>query len=338
MSVTATPFTLFVGVDIAATTFTAAWAVPGAAPGRAHEFAQTAIGYAQLQERLATTGVDPAATLVVIEATGNYWIVLATTLHQAGYGVSVINPAQAHFFAQARLQAAKTDALDAQTLAHLAATLVPPRWTPPPAIYEQLYQRLSQRSALLDLRQQITNELHALNQRGQVALLVGRQKHALLALLDEQIAAVEADVRVVVAADDTWAETIVRLQTIPGVGPLTATWLVVETLNFTLTPTAEAATAYAGLAPQVHQSGTSVRRRAALGHRGNGRLRTALYMASLSAARWNPGLKVFYERLRAAGKSKKVAHCAVVRKLLHLAWAVATKRQPFNLTHHRATA
>jgi transposase len=121
----------------------------------------------------------------------------------------------------------------------------------------------------------------------------------------------------------------VRLQSIPGVGLLTAAWLVVETLNFTLTPTPEAATAYAGLAPQVRQSGTSVRRRAQLGHRGNRRLRTALYMATLSGARYNPVLKSFYERLRAAGKPPKVVRCAVARKLLHIAWAVVTKQQEF---------
>jgi transposase len=288
-----------------------------------------------LQQRLATIakakGITPQATLVVMEATGNYWMVLASTLHQAGYSVSVVNPAQAHHFAQARLQHAKTDPLDAQTLAHLAATLQPPLWTPPPAVYEQLYQRLSHRTTLLDMRQQVANELHALAHRGTIVEVVQAQKRVLLALLDGQIAAVEADLQEVVNQDSEWAASVVLLQTIPGVGLLTATWLVVETLNFTLCPTPEAATAYVGLAPQVHQSGTSVRRRAQLGHRGNSRLRKALYLASLSAARFNPVLRAFYERLRAAGKPMKVARCAVARKLLHIAWAVVTKQSPFTI-------
>jgi transposase len=338
MSPSPAPYSLFVGVDIAAATFTAAWQELGAPPSRAQEFPQTAAGHTHLQHRLAATGVAPAATLIVIEATGTYWMMLATTLHHAGYAVSVINPAQAHYFAQARLQAAKTDALDAQTLTHLAATLQPACWSPPPAVYEELYQRLTQRAALLDLRQQVVNELHALNQRGQVVLLVGQQKQALLALLDEQVAAVEAELRPIISQDETWAASVVRLQSIPGVGLLTAAWLVVETLNFTLTPTAEAATAYAGLAPQVRQSGTSVRWRAQLGHRGNGRLRRTLYLATLSGARYNPVLKSYYERLRAAGKPPKVARCAVARKLLHIAWAVVTKEQEFQVPAATATA
>jgi transposase len=73
-----------------------------------------------------------------------------------------------------------------------------------------------------------------------------------------------------------------------------------------------------------------VRGRAQLGHGGNGRLRTALYLASLSATRYNPPIKDFYERLRAAGKPMKVARCAAARKLLHVAWAVVTKGQPFD--------
>ncbi len=81
------------------------------------------------------------------------------------------------------------------------------------------------------------------------------------------------------------------------------------------------------------ESGTSVRGRAQLGHGGNGRLRTALYLASLSATRYNGAIKEFYDRLRASGKPMKVARCAAARKLLHLAWAVVTKGQAFDVRH-----
>src|SRR5213594_1516231 len=87
------------------------------------------------------------------------------------------------------------------------------------------------------------------------------------------------------------------------------------------------------LVPLAHESGSSVRGRAQIGHGGQGRLRTALYLATLTAARFNPIIKAYYERLRAAGKPMKVARCAAARKLLHLAWAVVTKRQPFDPTY-----
>ncbi len=114
---------------------------------------------------------------------------------------------------------------------------------------------------------------------------------------------------------------------------MTAAWLLVSTMNFTLCATPEAATAYAGLAPMPHTSGTSGRGQARIGHGGHGRLRTALYMATLAAVRHNPALHAFYTRLRAAGKPSKVARCAAARKLLHLAWALVTKQQRYQSNH-----
>jgi transposase len=116
---------LFVGVDIAAATATVAWRRPGAPITRPITIDQTPSGIAQLHTRLQATGIAPTDTLVVLEATGSYWITLATTLHQAGYAVSVINPMQAHHFAKALLKRAKTDAIDAQTLTQLATQLQP---------------------------------------------------------------------------------------------------------------------------------------------------------------------------------------------------------------------
>jgi transposase len=104
----------------------------------------------------------------------------------------------------------------------------------------------------------------------------------------------------------------------------------VSTLNFALCTGPEALTAYVGLAPVPRESGRTIRGRRAIDHDGNGRLRTALYMATLSAARYNPAIKTFYHRLRAAGKPQQVARCAAARKLLHQAWALGSKPQRFD--------
>jgi transposase len=270
-----------------------------------------------------------------MEATGSYWITLATSLHHAGYAVSVINPAQAHAFAKALLKRAKTDAIDAQTLTQLAALLQPAPWTPPPAVYHELQQRLAQRDALLDLKGQLRNQRHALLQHPIIVAAVWERMESLLATLTAQIAAVEAELLPAMKQDAAWAAAAARLQTIKGVGLLTASWLLVTTLCFTTCPTPEAATAYAGLAPNERSSGTSVYHRPRIGHTGNARLRTALYMATLSAAARNPVIKPFYDRLRAAGKPMKVARCAAARKLLHIAWALVTKEQDFDPTYRQ---
>ncbi len=118
-------YCLFVGVDIAYRDFTAALLVPGdQAKCEPKAFAQTTEGFEQLQQRLGASGLEPASILIVMEATASYWMGLATTLHQAGFAVSVINPAQAHHFAKAQLKRAKNDVLDAVTLAELGMLVV----------------------------------------------------------------------------------------------------------------------------------------------------------------------------------------------------------------------
>jgi transposase len=323
-------YQLFVGVDIAARTAAVAWCPPAGAPTPAQQIAQTPAGYAALQEWLHATAVPPAATLVVLEATSTYWVRLASALHAAGYAVSVINPQRAHHFARLQGRRAKTDALDAQGLAQFARQYPPPPWTPPPAIYHELEQRLAHRDSLIQLRGQVWNQHHALQHEAQVVAAVVAAQDALLAHLDGCIAAVDRELQEVVTVDPTWAASVARLRRVPGVGPVTALWLVVGTLNFTRCPDVRALTAYVGLAPQPHQSGTSIHKRSQLGHSGQGRLRQALYMATLSAARYNPVIKPYYERLCAAGKPNKVARCAAARKLLHLTYALVTQGRDFD--------
>jgi transposase len=171
------------------------------------------------------------------------------------------------------------------------------------------------------------NQLHALTHKPTIIATVCTRMEQLIETLTQQLQAVEAELETALSADPNWVQTAQRLQTISGIGPLTAAWLLVTTLNFTLCENAEALTAYAGLAPHPSQSGTSVHGRDYIGHSGNGRLRTVLYLATLSAAQNNPVIKTFYERLCTAGKPKKVALCAAARTLLHLAYVVVTHMQ-----------
>ena len=114
-------YQLYVGIDVAADTVTAAWRTQAGQPTPPFTAEQRPAGFAALQRRLAASGVAAAEALVVMEATGNSWVALAVTLHEAGYRVAVVNPRQAHHFAKAQLRRAKTDALDARDLAQLAA-------------------------------------------------------------------------------------------------------------------------------------------------------------------------------------------------------------------------
>jgi len=161
---------------------------------------------------------------------------------------------------------------------------------------------------------------------------VRQHRDAIVADLDRRIASLEAEIAVVLEAS-AWAESLACLTSAPGIGLVTAAWLLVGTRNFALCASPTALAAYVGLAPMPRESGRSVRGRPTIGHDGNRRLRTALYMATLSAARYNPAIKAFYDRLQAGGKPHKVARCAAARKLLHQAWALGTKQQRFAPNH-----
>jgi transposase len=325
----ASAYQLYVGIDIAADTFTAAWRTRAGKPTLPVTAEQTPAGFAALQRRLAASGAVPADVLVVMEATGNSWVALAVTLHEADYRVAVVNPRQAHHFAKAQLRRAKTDALDARDLAQLAAALQPAPWTPPPAVYHEVRQRLVARDGLLAMRTQARNQRHALVQWPVVVAAVRQHLDELIADLDRRIGALEAEIAAVLK-NGAWAEPLACLTSAPGIGLVTASWLLIGTLNFALCAGPESLTAYAGLAPVPRESGRSLRGRRTIGHDGNARLRTVLYMATLSAARYNPAIKAFYQRLRAAGKPKKVARCAAARNLLHQAWALGSKLQRFD--------
>ena len=322
-------FQLFVGVDIAAASFTATWTLPGPPRERPRTFAQTPDGFAAFQAALGSTAVQPAKTLIVLEATGSYWITLAVTLHQASYAVSVVNPAHVHAFARSLPRRAKTDALDAQLITLFALERVPPCWTPPDQVYHELRQRLLVRDGLLTMRQQARNQRHALEHWPVTIEAALAALDNVVAECDRQLQSLEREIATVLQ-EGAWAETAGLLASISGVGMVTTAWLLVSTLNFRACVSAEAAAAYAGLVPLARESGTSVRGRRQIGQAGNARLRTALYMATLSAARHNPLIRAQYERLRAAGKPTKVARCACARKLLHLAYAVVRKGQEFD--------
>jgi transposase len=265
-----------------------------------------------------------------MEATGTYWMRLAHTLHEAGFVVSVVNPVQAHRLAQAQLRRAKTDAIDAHLLMELGFKLKPLPWTPPPPLYDALYQRLCQREALVDIRTQERNRLHALRQWPEAQSAVVDRYEAHLAFLTEHIDLLQREIEQLLRSTSDWAATTHFLLSIPGIGPITTAWLLVATLNFTTCDTVEQLVAFAGLAPYPQHSGTSLHRTRGVGRGGHARLRATLYMAAVASLRSNPVIRHFYARLRQHGKAAKVALCACARKLLHLAWAVATKRQVFD--------
>jgi transposase len=234
-------YRLFTGIDVAAKTFTASWTTDRVQYAPPVTLDYTTAGIAQLHQHLQATGVTPADTLIVLQATGSYWITLAMALHTSGFVVSVVNPAQAYYWSQSLSRRGKTDPLDARKLTQFAAERQPLPWTPPPAVYHELRQRLVARDTLLALRQHARNQRHALAQWPVLVPAVMEQLDAILADLDQRISAVEAEISQVLQQGE-WARSAALLQSITGIGRLTAAWILVLTVNFTRCASAAAAT------------------------------------------------------------------------------------------------
>ena len=317
----------YVGIDIAALTFTAAWRIDS----KWHDvtFDQRRTDYERFVHQLRKIA-PPPQTLIVMEVTGTYWLALAWFLHDAGFAVSVINPTQARLFARLEMQHAKTDRIDAQVLAEFARNRQPDRWTPPPSIAEQLQQRLRQRDDLLGIKTEEANRWHALRQNpwAEASVLDRLERH--IAFLQAEIETLDRELNTLLVGDHAWAAAARRLLTIPGVGVITAAWILVATQCFAYCDTPEQAAAFAGLVPYRRESGTSRRSFRPVGRGGHAALRKTLYMATLSAAHRNPCIKPLYDRLLARGKSNRVARVASARKLLLIAWAVVVKERDFD--------
>ena len=248
---------------------------------------------------------------IICEATGCYEHHLLAALHEAQVPVTLVNPRQVRDFARAKGLLAKTDSLDAAVLAEYGRLFTPAATVALSPVRQRLAQLVTRRQELLGL---ITQEQHRTEHHHERFVL--RQAARLLATLRRHMKQLEEEIAQLEKADATLAGQVQRLTGIQGVGQRTA-WQLLAALPELGTLQRGQAAALAGLAPYNHDSGPQRGQR----HIAHGRAlaRTALYMAALVAARCNPVLKPFYERLRAAGKPGKVALVALMRKLVELA-------------------
>ncbi len=289
----------FIWIDVAK-----GWVDVVELPGGAHaRVANDPEGWAALVARFAAD--RPA--LIVLEASGGYEIGLVTALDLAGLTPFVANPLSTRRFAQSLGTRAKTDRVDATMLAAYGERLRPAPRPVPEATARQLQE-------LLARHRQLTKMLvEEKNRRQQATPLVRPAIAAHIAWLEEQRAAVDRLMDSVVAGDPDWQARVAVLDSVPGVGPLTATIVAVGMPELGAC-SGKAAAALLGTAPHAAESGLMRGQR----HIGGGRrlVRHALYEAVTSTIRWEPTFREHYARLRAARKPHKVAMIACERRLV----------------------
>lgn len=273
----------------------------------------------QLVEQVRAIGPQ----IIVVEATGGYEVAVVSACASAGLPIAVVNPRQVRAFAQAIGRPAKTDAIDATLLALFGARVQPPVRTLPDADTRALAALVARRRQLLEMLGAEQRRLAQAPPTGPVT----RNLRTHIRWLERQVGEVDEEIGGAVQRSPVWRVQEDLLRSVPGIGPIVARTLLAELPELGQLDR-RAIAALVGVAPFNRDSGRWQGKRSIYG--GRATTRSALYMAALVGARHNPVLKVFYQRLRAAGKPGKVALVACMRKLLTILNVMIRDRQPWN--------
>jgi transposase len=296
---TSTPSPLFVGIDvskahldIATRPTNARWQVDNREPG-----------IAALVDKLKQ--LKPA--LIILEATGGYEMAVTAALASAGLPVAVVNPRQVRDFAKSLGRLAKTDKIDAAVLAHFADAVRPELRILPDEQTQDLQGLLVRRRQLIEMLVAEKNRLPMTHKR----LKEGVKEH--IQYLEDQLKDLDQEIQDRLRSSPVWREQEDLLRSVPGVGKVLSVTLLAELPELGQLNRKKIA-ALVGVAPYNCDSGMKRGKRAIWGGRAS--VRSVLYMAALSARRFNPVIKSFFEKLVTAGKPFKVAMTACMRKLL----------------------
>ncbi len=303
---------LFVGIDVAKDTLAVALSTGGQ-----WSCANDGDGIARLLERLRAA--RPA--LVVLEATGGYEGELFAALIGAGIEARRVNPRQVRYFAQAEGRLAKTDRIDAQVLAQFAERMRPQARALPDPEREQLKALVTRRSQLL---QMLTAER---NRRARAPRWLGKSLERTIRALERELAVIDRELAERLDRSVTLKPLRDLITSVPSAGPVLGATLIARVPELGQLSRRQIA-ALIGVAPFTRQSGQWRGHDMIFG--GRAPVRAVLYMAVLSAVRYNPPLRAFYRRLRERGKPAKVALTAVMRKLLTILNAMLKHHTPWS--------
>ena len=294
---------MFIGIDVAKAELVVAVRPSGAQWTVANDEA----GRRTLVEHLRAERPQ----LLVLEATGGYELPAVAALVAAGLPVVVVNPRQVRDFARSTGQLAKTDRLDAAMLALFAERVRPPVRALPDAATQALDALVARRRQLVEMLVAEQNRLGMARSLGDRAVTVSLKQT--IAFLTRQLGTTDRELGTMIRETPVWRERDDLLQSVPGIGPVVARTLLAALPELGHLDR-RAIAKLVGVAPLNRDSGTWRGRRTI--HGGRASVRATVYMAALVASRHNAVLKAFYQRLLAAGKPKKVALVACMRKLL----------------------
>ena len=309
----------YIGIDVSKDSFVAAY--PAQSGYSTKTFLNTTSGVRQFITSL------PEDSHCVMEATGNYSMLLLYLLQQANIIVSMENPQKIKHFARAMLSTTKTDEIDAKLIALYGAKMEPAPYKIPSESIIMLKQK---RTVLRQLKKQLiamTNMQHAMSvlpKQDPTAKVAIEQT---IKFLRKQISKLEDEITHL--SNKEFKHQMELLTSIKGIGENIASALILATGGFTYFSSAKQISRFLGLCPTYQQSGTSVNVKGHINRNGDTHLRSLMYVVAFSSIRSNTACKETYERLRSRGKSSRVAIIAIANKLIRQAFAVVTNNRPY---------
>ena len=306
----------YIGIDISKKTFDVA--IPRHNGYAHHKFSNDHKGFKELLALLNQNG-----DWCVMEASGPYYLKLASFLHEQGFNISVVNPLVIRRFCQMLMTRTKTDKKDALMIAEYGKSQHPQLWTNEEAHMLELKQMQAYLDQLNKSKGALIRQEDAFNQNPCLSMFVKESMALMMAQIESQIKSIEKKMKSLI--NEHYKEQFKLVTSVPGIGEKAGLFLIVLSRGFTKFDNAKQLSSYVGLSPRIFNSGTSIKGKPRICKMGMSRIRAILYVCTWSAIKCNKACKDLYQRLVEKGKSKRLALIAVANKLLKQVFAVATK-------------
>ena len=316
----------FIGIDISKQTFDVSYSKKGQ-----EVFDNNQKGFKKLLRQI------DKETGVVMEASGPYYLSLATFLHKKEIKVFVVNPLKIKRFSQMNFNRAKTDKKDAEVIRGYALKMQEDlkQWKPEPKHIKDMKQLHTALELLNKQLSQVGNQLGAFEDSGSVCQDLKKSYKSILKKLEKEKRRLEQ--KMLNLGKEEYRQTLKSLTSIPAIGEKTAVMLIVITANFEKFDHYKQLIAYVGFSPRIYQSGTSVKGKGHICKMGKSQIRKLLYMCSWTAKRYNKGCVEMYQRLKKKGKPERVIKIAIANKLLKQAFAIAKNKTVYNENYQPKT-
>lgn len=313
----------FIGIDVSKEKIDIAFRSDGKSTSKI--FANSQAGYEAVLTYIRKSNLTIKS--LCMEATGRYSESVAEFFFEHGFSVVVANPLQIKRFGQSTLVRNKTDKVDACVIAQFAEAMRPQLWQPQSPQRKSLKHMFRQ---LQHVKTQLMREQNRFNEERDPFIRSSIER--VIQCLRKEVNDLQKSIEKLSNDDHEISKQKELLISIPGIGQETACCLIAH-LEMDRFEKAKQVSAFAGLNPQQHQSGSSVRGKTRISKMGDRHMRKALYMPAIVAKRYNPIISSFYERLLHRGMAKRAAICACMRKLLHIAYGVLKTKVPFSSNH-----